>query len=135
MNYAPDLQALFLYLNTLKQTKSSLYMSRHFSLDSVLAQDLFDSFLWNCDFSPFSFLRVSSALHKVITVHIYTSYIMLYVLAGLCCFNCVLLYVPCTLYKKPRCIREYNCFSLFINIKFQVMKRCETPSYLQCTQE
>ena len=40
---------------------------------------------------------------------------MLYVLAGLCYHNCVLLYVPCTLCKKPRCIREYNCFSLLIN--------------------
>jgi hypothetical protein len=70
MNYVPDLQALLVYLNTLKQTKSSMYMSRHFSLDSVLAQDLLNCFLWNCDFSPFSFLRVSSALHKVITVHI-----------------------------------------------------------------
>ena len=70
MNCVPDLQALLLYLNSLKQTKSSLLLSRHFSLDSVLAQDLLNCFLWNCDFSPFSFLRVSSALHKVITVHI-----------------------------------------------------------------
>ena len=43
---------------------------------------------------------------------------MLYVLAGLCYHNCVLLYVPCTLCKKPRCIREYNCFSLLINNQF-----------------
>jgi hypothetical protein len=40
MNYAPDLQALFLYLDTLKQTKSPLYIRPHFLLDSVLSQDV-----------------------------------------------------------------------------------------------
>jgi hypothetical protein len=79
MNYAPDLQALFLYLNSPKQTKSSIYMSRLSSLDSVLAQDLFDSFLWNCDFSPFFF----SACVKCFIQGNYCPYIL-----AILCYMC-----------------------------------------------
>ena len=106
-----------------------LSLSRHLEADEVASIYTSSLLTWqravsrrstafclNCVISPFLFLCECLVLCTRKLISMYISYIMLHDLAKSYCYNCVLLCVSCILYKKPRSIRKYNWFSLFINI-------------------